>query len=87
MANVKQGQTVPAPQWWKHLRDWKRLFWKKQRADNRRLAKTPSWRRHVSAMAPGATGLATYRSLRGWSSALRLALHVLLPTIAVENRT
>lgn len=22
MANVKQGQTVPAPQWWKHLREW-----------------------------------------------------------------
>ena len=23
MANVKQGQTVPALQWWKHLREWK----------------------------------------------------------------
>ncbi|WP_291386405.1 hypothetical protein [Devosia sp.] len=36
MANVKQGQTVPAPQWWKHLREWKRLFWKRQRQDNKR---------------------------------------------------
>jgi hypothetical protein len=31
MANVKKGQTVRPPQWWKHLRDWKRIFWKKQR--------------------------------------------------------
>jgi hypothetical protein len=31
MANVKKGQTVPPPQWWKHLRDWKRIFWRKQR--------------------------------------------------------
>lgn len=40
MANVKHGQTVPAPQWWKHLREWKRLFWKRQRQDNRRLEKS-----------------------------------------------
>jgi hypothetical protein len=31
MANKKQGQTVPSPQWWKHLKKWKRVFWKKQR--------------------------------------------------------
>ena len=31
MANVKQGNAVPAPQWWKHLRDWKRVFWKSER--------------------------------------------------------
>lgn len=31
MANVKKGQTVPSPQWWKHLKKWKRVFWKKQR--------------------------------------------------------
>lgn len=29
MAN-KQGLT-PSPQWWKHLRDWKRVFWKSER--------------------------------------------------------
>jgi hypothetical protein len=39
MANVKQGQTVPAPQWWKHLKDWKRFFWKKQRQANKDLCK------------------------------------------------
>jgi hypothetical protein len=31
MANVKKGQTVPSPEWWKHLRKLKRLFWKRQR--------------------------------------------------------
>ncbi len=37
MATVKKGTTVPAPQWWKHLRPlYKRLFWKRQRrADNK----------------------------------------------------
>lgn len=39
MANVKQGQTVPAPQWWKHLRMCKRQFWKRQRFDDRKLAR------------------------------------------------
>jgi hypothetical protein len=31
MANVKKGQTVPSPEWWKHLKWAKRTFWKKQR--------------------------------------------------------
>ena len=31
MANVKAGNITRAPQWWKHLRDWKRIFWKKER--------------------------------------------------------
>lgn len=32
MANVKKGQLVRPPQWWKHLRkDWRRIFWKKNR--------------------------------------------------------
>ena len=31
MANVKQGNKTSAPQWWKHLRDWKRVFWKSER--------------------------------------------------------
>lgn len=39
MANVKKGQTVPAPQWWKHLRDWKQVFWKRQRTDDRLKSK------------------------------------------------
>jgi hypothetical protein len=38
MANIKKGQTVPAPEWWKHLKRVKRLFWKRQRrADKTRL--------------------------------------------------
>lgn len=36
MATVKKGTTVPAPQWWKHLRKhYKRLFWKRQRRADR----------------------------------------------------
>jgi hypothetical protein len=31
MANKKQGNLTSAPQWWKHLRDWKRIFWKSER--------------------------------------------------------
>jgi hypothetical protein len=31
MAHVKQGQTKRPPQWWKHLRDWKPVFWRAQR--------------------------------------------------------
>ena len=31
MANVKKGNLTPAPQWWKHLQDWKRVFWKTER--------------------------------------------------------
>jgi hypothetical protein len=31
MANVKKGLLVPPPQWWKHLREYKRFFWGRQR--------------------------------------------------------
>lgn len=31
MATVKKGILTPAPQWWRHLRDWKRTFWKRER--------------------------------------------------------
>lgn len=31
MANVKKGTLTPPAQWWKHLRDWKRRFWKGER--------------------------------------------------------
>lgn len=31
MANVKKGQLSPARQWWKHLRETKRWFWKAER--------------------------------------------------------
>ncbi len=33
-----RGAAVPAPQWWKHLRDWKRVFWKKDRKAGKRVA-------------------------------------------------
>lgn len=31
MATVKKGLLTESPQWWKHLRDWKRVFWKRER--------------------------------------------------------
>jgi hypothetical protein len=31
MASFKKGVLTQPPQWWKHLRDWKRIFWKKER--------------------------------------------------------
>lgn len=31
MASVKKGTLTPPPQWWKHLRKWKRKFWKAER--------------------------------------------------------
>lgn len=36
MANVKKGNMTPPPQWWKHLKDWKRVFWKKERKNQQR---------------------------------------------------
>jgi hypothetical protein len=31
MANKRKGILTPSPQWWKHLREWKRVFWKSER--------------------------------------------------------
>jgi hypothetical protein len=42
MANVKKGQLVCPPEWWKHLRWAKRLFWKRQRQAEKRLARAES---------------------------------------------
>ena len=36
MANVKKGVLVRAHEWWRHLRQWKRAFWKRQRKAERR---------------------------------------------------
>ena len=36
MANVKRGNLTRPPQWWRHLRDWKRTFWKGERKAVRR---------------------------------------------------
>jgi hypothetical protein len=38
MAHVRKGQLTPAPQWWKHLRDWKRVFWQCERKAAKRAA-------------------------------------------------
>lgn len=34
MAHKKYG--VAAPQWWKHLKDWKRVFWKRLRQEDKK---------------------------------------------------
>jgi hypothetical protein len=39
MATKKKGILVSSPQWWVHLRDWKRVFWKKHRKAESRLAR------------------------------------------------
>lgn len=31
MANVKKGNLTPPPEWWKHLKWAKRVFWKAER--------------------------------------------------------
>lgn len=28
---MARAYLVPAPQWWKHLRDWKPVFWHRER--------------------------------------------------------
>jgi hypothetical protein len=42
MAHVKKGHLTPAPEWWKHLRWLKRLFWKRERRAGRKLARKES---------------------------------------------
>lgn len=39
MANVKQGNLTKPPQWWKHLKEWKRIFWKAERKEQKRATK------------------------------------------------
>jgi len=39
MANVKQGNLTRPPQWWKHSKDWKRVFWKAERKVQQRDVK------------------------------------------------
>lgn len=36
MATKKKGTHVPAPEWWKHLRWAKRVFWKRERRATKR---------------------------------------------------
>lgn len=46
MAHVRKGQLTPPPQWWRHLRDWKRVFWKRERKEAKREAIAESKTRH-----------------------------------------
>ena len=53
MANKKQGNLTAPPQWWKHLRDWKKVFWKTERQAQKKdineqvdRNKNESFRRH-----------------------------------------
>jgi len=39
MATKKKGVLTPSPQWWRHLRDWKRAFWKRERQAAQRAMK------------------------------------------------
>lgn len=39
MAHVRKGHLVRSPQWAKHLKDWKRVFWSSHRMAERKLIK------------------------------------------------
>lgn len=38
MAHVRKGHLVEAPEWWKHLKRVKRLFWRRHRQAERKEA-------------------------------------------------
>jgi len=40
MANVKKGNLTAPPQWWKHLKGFKRVFWKAERKAQREAIKS-----------------------------------------------
>jgi hypothetical protein len=42
MANVKKGNLTPPPQWWKHLKEFKRVFWKAERKAQKEAVKHDS---------------------------------------------
>ncbi len=39
MANVKQGNLTSPPQWWQHLKEFKRVFWKAERKAQKEAVK------------------------------------------------
>jgi hypothetical protein len=39
MTTVKKGFLTAAPEWWKHLRRMKRVFWKRERKAAKSLAR------------------------------------------------
>ena len=36
MAHKRKGQLTAAQQWWKHLKEYKRIFWKAERKAQQR---------------------------------------------------
>lgn len=36
MAHVRKGLLTKPPQWWKHLRSWKKVFWGRERKNAKR---------------------------------------------------
>lgn len=40
---MKKGITKPSPQWWKHLRDWKAIFWGRQRRADKDMIHDEMW--------------------------------------------
>lgn len=42
MATVKKGILTKSPEWWKHLRWVKRLFWHKERGAVKRMIRRES---------------------------------------------
>lgn len=39
MTHVRKGQLTASGEWRKHLRDWKRIFWKAERKEAQRQAR------------------------------------------------
>jgi len=39
MAHKKKYVLSRAPQWWRHLREWKKVFWKTERAAYKKIIK------------------------------------------------
>jgi len=52
MAHVQKGMLIPAPQWWRHLREWKRVFWRKHRKAEKRLARDETRKRDNEWVKP-----------------------------------
>jgi hypothetical protein len=53
MANVKKGQLTAPPEWWKHLRWTKRVFWKAERRAGNEEAKREA---ETGGNSPGSAG-------------------------------
>jgi hypothetical protein len=39
MATVKKGLLTKSPEWWRHLREMKRVFWKAERRAAKKAAR------------------------------------------------